>query len=156
MKMDATDLALEAAKIALNPSDYLLTQIVKATSKKVSNAEAATDDEISVLRVEAEKQDLQMRIAEAQARVAQEIAIAKRIENAEEVEMEEFYDYSREGHAGVQTDGKSVSIGANGGSRRVSKRIYRFRGDTAAKSVYEPNEKLVNDPAQTNAKRRNR
>lgn len=130
MAVDAAEIALEAAKIALNPSGYLLGQIVEAASKKVSKAETASDKEISVLRVESERQELQMRMAEAQARVAQEVAIARRIETAEEVEMEEFYDYSGEGHIGAKFNGEDLSVGAGGSGRRVSKRIYRFRGNT--------------------------
>jgi len=45
------------------------------------------------------RQELEGRIAEYQARVAQEVAIAKRIDNALEVENEEFYDTSGEGQA---------------------------------------------------------
>jgi hypothetical protein len=130
MALDAASVAIETAKIALNPSGYLISQIVEATSKKVTKAESAANKEIAELRVEAERQELQMRMAEAQARVAQEVAIAKRIETAEEVEMEEFYDYSGEGHVGAKTDGESISIGAGGSGRRVSKRVYRFRGST--------------------------
>ena len=66
-------------------------------------------------------------MAEAQARVAQELAIAKRIEVAEEVEMEEFYDYSGEASLGLKADKQSVSLGAGASGRRVSKRIYRFK-----------------------------
>ncbi len=44
--------------------------------------------------------------------------------------MEEFYDYSGEGHIGAKTDGESLSLGASGTGRRISKRIYRFRGNT--------------------------
>lgn len=38
-----------------------------------------------------------MRMSEAEARVAQELAIAKRIETAHEVEMTEYFDYSGQG-----------------------------------------------------------
>jgi len=71
-----------------------------------------------------------MRTAEAQARVAQEVAIARRIETAKEVEIEEFYNYSGEGLIGVKSDGESISLGAGGAVRRISKRFYRFRGNT--------------------------
>lgn len=144
MAIDAVSIALAAAKIALNPSGYLLGQIVEATSKKVSEAETTADKKIAVLRVEAEKQELQMRMAEAQARVAQEVAIAKRIETAEEIEMEEFYDYSGEGLIGAKADGGSVSIGAGGSGRRVSKRVYRFRGNTAISIDAESADDLTN------------
>jgi len=147
MAIDAKAIALEAAKIAFNPSGYLLGQIVEATSKNVSKAETLSGKELAVLKLESERQELQMRMAEAQARVAQEVAIARRIETAEEVEMEEFYDYSSEGHLGAKTDGESMSFGVGAAGRRISKRVYRFRGNTAltvevmseAKSIIQPN-----------------
>ena len=126
--MDYGKLALEAAKIGLNPTGYLLSQIAESASKNVTHGDAIADKELAALRVEAERQELQMRNAEAQARVAQEIAIARRIESAEEVEMEEFYDYSGEGSVGGKLDEKGLFVGAGGSGRRVSKRIYRFRG----------------------------
>jgi hypothetical protein len=126
--MDYGKIALEAAKIGLNPTAYLLTQIAESTSKSVTHGVSVADKELTALRVEAERQELQMRISEAQARVAQEIAIARRIESAEEVEMEEFYDYSGEGSVGGKLDEKGLFVGAGGSGRRVSKRVYRFRG----------------------------
>lgn len=131
MAIDAKAVALEAAKIALNPSGYLLGQIVEIASKSVSKTETISGKELAVLKMESERQELQMRMAEAQARVAQEVAIARRIETAAEVEMEEFYDYSGKGHVGVNSDGESLSMGAGGSGRQISKRVYRFRGNTA-------------------------
>lgn len=135
MAKNAPSVALEAARMALNPTGYLLDQIVEMTSKKVTQAENAADKELTVLRVEAERQEIQMRMAEAQARVAQEVAIARRIETAEEVEMEEYYDYSGSGYLGVRADEQGVTAGAGGSGRRVSKRIYRFRGITQIKDA---------------------
>lgn len=131
--MDATSaasLALEAAKAAANPSGYLLAQIVELTSRKVAKTETGST-EISALRVEAERQELEMRIAEAQARVAQEVAIAKRIESAEEVELEEFYEYVGSGKAGLKLGAESVAVEGGAGVKRVSKRVYRFKGTVA-------------------------
>ena len=42
--------------------------------------------------------------------------------------MEEFYDYSGEGSVGGKLDEKGLFVGAGGSGRRVSKRVYRFRG----------------------------
>ena len=69
-----------------------------------------------------------MRMAEAQARVAQELAIAKRIEMATEVEIEEFYDIQGEGSLGVKADEKAVTLGASASGQKVCKRVYHFRG----------------------------
>lgn len=120
----------EGAKIAINPTGYLLNKIIESTSGLIDQVDETTVAELDILRIESERQELQTRIAEAQARVAQEVAIAHRIENAEEVEMEEFYDYSGSGSAGVDIKETGVNIGAKGEGKRVSKRIYRFKGNT--------------------------
>ena len=143
-------IALEAAKIGLNPTAYLLGQIAESTSKNVTHGNSVAAKELTALRAEAERQELQMRISEAQARVAQEIAIARRIESAEEVEMEEFYDYSGEGSVGGKLDEKGLFVGAGGSGRRVSKRVYRFRGHSPQVSdeiVIETQKQLPLDEA---------
>jgi len=132
MAQDATNIAIQAAKIAINPSGYLIGQIVEAASKTIAKLNDAGNSGIAELKAEAERQELEMRIAAAQARVAQEVAIAKRIETAEEVEMEEFYDYRGEGQLGLKTSGEDLSIGASGSGQRVSKRVYKFRGSTVS------------------------
>jgi uncharacterized protein YaaQ len=83
---------------------------------------------IGAIREETERQEFAARMAESQARVAQELAIARRIETAHEVEMEEQYEYFADGHLGLKTDGSTVTAGAGGSGRRVSKRIFRFKG----------------------------
>ena len=148
--MDYGKIALEAAKIGLNPTAYLLGQIAESTSKNVTHGNSVAAKELTALRAEAERQELQMRISEAQARVAQEIAIARRIESAEEVEMEEFYDYSGEGSVGGKLDEKGLFVGAGGSGRRVSKRVYRFRGHSPQVSdeiVIETQKQLPLDEA---------
>ncbi len=83
-----------------------------------------------------------MDYSQHQARVAQEIAIAKRIESAAEVEIEEYYDNSGKGSAGlsVNAETQTGSMGLSGENRRVSKRVYRFKGISSADSeVYEQN-----------------
>jgi hypothetical protein len=131
MASDVLGIALEAAKIAINPTSYLLEKIVKSASKNVESPKPDGSDDIVALRLETERQELEMRIAEAQARVAQEVAIARRIQTADEVEMEEYYDYSGDGHIGGKYDGTNISIGAGGSGRRVSKRIFKFKGNVA-------------------------
>lgn len=131
MASDVLGIALEAAKIAINPTSYLLEKIVKSASKNVESPKPNGPDDIVALRLETERQELEMRIAEAQARVAQEVAIARRIQTADEVEMEEYYDYSGDGHIGGKYDGTNISIGAGGSGRRVSKRIFKFKGNVA-------------------------
>ena len=129
-KKEIISAVAEGAKIAINPTGYLLNKIIESTSSLIDSVDDATTAELDTLRIESERQELLTRIAEAQARVAQEVAIAHRIENAEEVEMEEFYDYSGSGSVGVDIKETGINIGAKGEGKKVSKRIYRFKGNT--------------------------
>lgn len=104
--------------------------IAEGAEKAANSIAGASDKGIEQLKEEVAKQNLQMQFAQQQARVAQELAIARRIDNAEEVEIEEFYDTSGKGSLGVEIDQRSetafVGLGAEG--RRVTKRVYHFKG----------------------------
>ena len=126
MTTNKKEMIANVATMALNPVGYLLGQITETTSKSISEADENAKVALTELRVNAERQELEMRIAEAHARVAQEIAIAKRIESAERVEMEEFYDYSGDAQAGAKIDDNSISLGASGSIRRISSRKFVF------------------------------
>ncbi|MGO2074753.1 MAG: hypothetical protein ACTH3B_06210 [Pseudoalteromonas sp.] len=97
-----------------------LYDAVSNTSKDVEKGD------ITELKKEEALQEISMRMAERQAKVAQELAIADRIKDAEEVSIEEYYDNSLEGSAGIGVSETGVNIGANGKTGAVSKRIYRF------------------------------
>ena len=84
--------------------------------------------DVAELESEEQLQEVQHRISEYQARVAQELAIAQRIQYAEEVEIEEIYDNSGNAGIGVQASDGALNIGLHGNGRRVVKRIYRFKG----------------------------
>ena len=90
----------------------------------------ASEKGLSALQLEASKQKYAIQLAEAQARVAQEMAIASRIENSLNVQIEEFYDMSGEGTLGLtgSMETKSATLGATGSGRRVTKRVYHFKG----------------------------
>lgn len=124
-----------AAKIAGGPLVGLIIDNVEASSKSMNDA---SEKNLDSLREEAAKQQIKMNYSQHQARVAQELAIAKRIENATEVEIEEYYDNSGKGSAGLNVNAETQkgSLGLSGESRRVSKRIYRFTG-------------IANDEAET-------
>lgn len=79
------------------------------------------------LEIESLKIGLKLREMEASAKVEQEIAIARRIANAEEVEIEEYYDTMGSANLGLSTD-KVISFGGSASARLVSRRIIRFRG----------------------------
>ncbi len=124
--MSLKDTAIVAAKIYINPIGYLVEKV--AESAVDSTKDDSNKKSIEELQLFAKRQELQMQMAEAQAKVAQELAIAKRIEIAEEVEIEEFYDLNGEGSIGLKADEKGITAGASASGRRVSKRIYKFRG----------------------------
>ena len=121
MSLEIEIVSAGAAGVASVVSKLVSQLAVRSDAVKV-------DAPLDELRVETERQELASSIAESQARVAQELAIARRIETAAEVEMEEFYDYALEGKIGIQADATKISAGAGGSNKRVSRRVYRFKG----------------------------
>ena len=105
----------------------LLGPIAGAMIQAVQDAKSVLDlGDMGRLNQELQRQELSLRMAELQARVAQELAIAQRIEGAEEVEIEEYYEAGGEGSLGF-TPGTNA-IGASARGRRVTKRVFRFLG----------------------------
>lgn len=100
------------------------TELIRSVTKSKTVAE---QEDIDLLENEARLQEIENRISEYQARVAQELAIAKRIETAAEVEIEEFYDTTGSGGVGFQKIESGINLGINGNGRRVVKRVYRFK-----------------------------
>src|SRR3546814_12105167 len=90
-------------------------------SSEATSIDVASDEGLPSLREEAAKQRIKMDFSQHQARVVQELAIAKRIENAAEVEIEEYYDDSGEGSAGltVNAESQTGSFGFSDENRRV-------------------------------------
>ncbi|MEH7388271.1 hypothetical protein V7147_23160, partial [Bacillus sp. JJ1521] len=87
----------EKVLFAVNPQLYL---IGKGTQKAIEKVQSISEDENSTmdkLKEEAARQEIIAQVSEAQARVSQELAIAQRINTAQEVEIEEFYDTSGKG-----------------------------------------------------------
>lgn len=112
---------------SVSPVAWLVTE---AAGKAFNSVDKAADEGLKKLDEEVAKETLKMQFALQQARIAQELAIAKRIENAQEVEIEEFYDTSGKGQAGLSVDLKSetAGIGVGGEGHRVTKRVYHFKG----------------------------
>lgn len=119
---DVTQAAVTALKFVNSPTSFLLSAFEQSVSDRPES------DKVDDLREETVKRELEMRMAEAEARVAQELAIARRIETADEVEMTEFFEYAGEGHAGVKANEGGVSVGVSGSGRRISKRKFIFKG----------------------------
>ena len=111
----------------VSPLSWLVMEGMEKSAEAINGA---SNGSAEGLEVEIIKQKMKMEFAQAQARVAQELAIAKRIENAAEVEIEEFYDTSGKGNLGLQADLKTetASLGLGGEGRKITKRIYHFRG----------------------------
>ncbi len=110
----------------LNPTGYLIGLGIKKIVESISESDSSTP--MSTLKEESLRAEIKAKALLAQAKVEQELAISRRIDSAEEVEIEEFYDTSGKGNAGLNTEGESISLGLGGEGRRVTKRIIKFKG----------------------------
>jgi hypothetical protein len=123
---DAFDKYKKVMKVT-NPLGWMVLEGAEKAADAISKA---ANKDLHELELEAAKQRIMFEMRQAEARIAQEMAIANRIGNAEEVEIEEFYDVSGKGAAGLTGDLKSetVGVGVSGEGRKVTKRVYHFRG----------------------------
>lgn len=112
----------EATKMAIIPG-YGTIKLIETAFGNLNDSKT-----IKQLEEQAIRQKLEQAIWEAKAKTLQEIAIAKRIETATTVEIEEYYDLSGEASAGISTNGQNIQVGMSAAGRKVSKRIYRFTG----------------------------
>ncbi len=96
-------------------------------SNKNSREILKTNDEQKI-KVELTRKKAETEILEMEAKIAQELAISKRIENASIVEIEEYYEGSGSGNIGLSAEEKSIKFGASGEGKKVTKRVYRFTG----------------------------
>ncbi|WP_354680178.1 hypothetical protein MRN59_08950 [Macrococcoides caseolyticum] len=101
----------------------LLNQIIKSSSEN----QQKNDTNLYELEEEVVRQQMYEKINEAKARVAQEVAIAERIQNAETVEIEEFYDFSGKGSLGLDIE-ETISLGLKASGQKVTRRVYKFNG----------------------------
>jgi len=109
----------------VEPISYALIEIVKAPITKTKDVSESND--LERIKSEDINQEVSLQMIERQAKVMQEVAIAKRIETADEVEIEEFYDGSGEGNVGLKAGSESLSLGLSGKGNHVVKRVYRFK-----------------------------
>lgn len=123
--------------LGLNPVTSL---ILAATEKAIKKSDEITENgNIEALKDEAMRQEISLKMAREQARVSQEIAIARRIDTAEEVSIEEYYDTSGEGGIGLKSTEAGISLGINGSGKQVVKRVYKFKGWHAIELVSDNN-----------------
>lgn len=123
--LDYWEVALEAVVAATPLIGAPVAAIIRAS--KDSERASETND-LQVLTEEAARQRVELQMAEMQAKVAQEMAIAQRIQSAAEVEIEEYYEGTGEGNVGIKTKDGAISLGASAKGNKVTKRIYRFKG----------------------------
>jgi hypothetical protein len=103
--------------------------LVLEGAEKAANAiNSASDKGVDALREEVAKQEIRLKFELQQAKIAQELAIAQRILDAEAVEIEEFYDRSGKGDFGARLDEGVASLELAAEGRSVTKRIYHFKG----------------------------
>jgi len=129
LESDKVKVVFEKAIEAMITATPMIGPVARILLESARDAETASETgEITKLQEEARRQEISLQMARMQAQVAQELAIAHRIENAEEVEIEEYY----EGQAGAgfsgSTDGLSANFSLGGQGRKITKRVYRFTG----------------------------
>lgn len=120
-----------SAATAFIPGGFLLGPIVAIAAALATSQDEIKEAEgksLESLETAARKQQVVMDFQAHQARVAQEVSIAQRIASSEEVEIEEYYDLSGKGNAGLKAEEKSIALGASGEGRRVTKRVIKFKG----------------------------
>ena len=112
---------------------YTVTKALTATVGLLSDSSSKPLSELEEIgrRVEIESAALL-----SQAKVEQEVSIARRILCAQEVEIEEFYDVKGSGSAGFSQQEQGVQLGLAGDVQRVTRRVIRFNGF---------NERFIND-----------
>jgi len=108
--------------------DPILGPVAKAIAMGAESLDAASKGTTSELLEEAKRLEIRMRSAEQQARVAQEMAIAVRIERAKTVVMVEYYESEGQVKGGASADinTQSVFLGVGAGGRRITKRVFLF------------------------------
>jgi hypothetical protein len=118
----------DVAKQGIWIASPLAGLVIQGAELAVKAVSSASDKGIDALKEEVTKQEIRLKFEIQQAKIAQELAIAQRISNADVVEIEEFYDLSAAARAGVQVNEASATIGLGAEGKSVTKRIYQFRG----------------------------
>jgi hypothetical protein len=129
LESDKVKIIFEKAIEAMITATPMIGPVAGILLESARDAETASETgEIVKLQEEARRQEISLQMAKMQAQVAQELAIAHRIENAEEVEIEEYYEEETGGGLSGSTDGLSANFSLGGQGRKVTKRVYRFTG----------------------------
>jgi hypothetical protein len=120
----------------LNPTGYLLGVGLKKVFDSIYESDSSMP--LATLKEDALRAEIKAQVILSEAKVEQEKAIAQRILNAEEVEIEEYYDTSGKGNIGLNVKEDSFSAGLGGEGRKVTKRIIKFKGYSPVIQLAEP------------------
>lgn len=118
--------AIEFSKNILrytSPVTYLVMDAVENAVNKSKQISESGD--LEDIKQEALKQEVSLNMSKLQAKVTQEIAIARRIDTAEEIIIEEYYDNVGECGVGIKVDDVGMTAGISGSGKRVTKRNLR-------------------------------
>ena len=63
-----------------------------------------------------------------QIALMQELAISKRIETADVVEIEEYYSNEKDGSIGAKAQETGITLGISASGKNLTKRVYKFQG----------------------------
>ncbi|HCR3775469.1 TPA: hypothetical protein ON750_001055 [Morganella morganii] len=125
MAIEIPPVAIEALKFIASPTAYALGKILERSGSEISESSAANLDE---LNEKAKRAEIECSVLLSQAKVEQELSIARRIMCAQQVEIEEYYDISGKGAVGVKAEKEGITFGASGEGNKVTKRIIKFSG----------------------------
>lgn len=121
----------EIATQALLPGFGITSFIIAGVNESIKrSAQVVETGDLEKIKKELKLKEMETKISELEAKVSQEIAIAKRIENAVDVEIEEYYEGSGSGNIGVSSDGKTLKGNVGGEGKKVIKRIIKFKGNS--------------------------
>lgn len=126
--MKKEDVAVAALGVVF-PTGLLAKQLYDLASAALENPSSESKT-VDALAEAAATREFEQRIEQANARIAQEYAIAARISESADVEIEEHYEYVAGAKGGISANIHSGDVSADigGASQRVSRRIYRFSG----------------------------
>ncbi|NBN62043.1 hypothetical protein GWJ07_20890 [Proteus sp. G2639] len=116
--------ALEAFKFIISPTGYAISKILEKSGSEISESTASIDE----LNEKAKRVEIESKALLAQAKVEQELSIARRIMCAQEVEIEEYYDINGKGSVGLKTEQEGITFGTSGEGSKVTKRVIKFSG----------------------------
>lgn len=117
---------IDTVRLIISPTSFLIEKAIKKSLESFDSGSKKST--LQELKEEALRQQIHATVLQNQAKVEQELAIARRIDSAEEVEIEEYYDASGKGALGISGNEEGITLGTNAEGRKVVKRIIKFKG----------------------------